>query len=310
MLKLLKPLSFLPAIVLMYLIFTFSSQDGITSSQLSYKVSYKIIETGGDLIGADFEPWEIDNLATRFHGAVRKIAHMAEYFALAVAMAFPLYVYGLRGILLMIVAGFFCVAFACTDEYHQSFVEGRGPSSRDVLIDSIGIFCGILVVRIIGWTGRNTIFRPFSKKKRQDTRNEQPPYQMPYPYGGYPQPPYPGMPYPQNTSQPQGPYSQRMPYPPGAARPDSAPLPQPDISYYPPRTGTPMPQAYTKKRSREAQPQQAYPQMPYGAYPNPQAAPKSETSDRLSEDMSLKSLVKNLKEQKSERIPKKQDTPS
>ena len=71
MLRLLKPLSFLPAILLMYIIFTFSAQDGVTSSQLSYKVSYKIIETSGELLGAHFDPWEIDNLATRFHGAVQ-----------------------------------------------------------------------------------------------------------------------------------------------------------------------------------------------------------------------------------------------
>ena len=167
MIKFLKPFSFLPAILMMYMIFSFSSQDGVTSSQLSYKVSYKIIETGGEILGADFEPWEIDSLATRFHGVVRKIAHMTEYFALAVAVAFPLYVYGLRGILLMLVAGMFCVAFACGDEYHQSYVEGRGPSTRDVLIDSFGVFWGIVLVRIVGWTGRKTIFRPFTRKKKK-----------------------------------------------------------------------------------------------------------------------------------------------
>ena len=173
MIKFLKPFSFLPAILMMYMIFSFSSQDGVTSSQLSYKVSYKIIETGGEILGADFEPWEIDSLATRFHGVVRKIAHMTEYFALAVAVAFPLYVYGLRGILLMLVAGMFCVAFACGDEYHQSYVEGRGPSTRDVLIDSFGVFWGIVLVRIVGWTGRKTIFRPFNRKKKGKNQDQE-----------------------------------------------------------------------------------------------------------------------------------------
>ena len=46
----------------------------------------------------------------------------------------------------MIVAGLFCVGFAAFDEYHQSFVRGRGPSKRDVAIDSIGIFIGIVLV--------------------------------------------------------------------------------------------------------------------------------------------------------------------
>ena len=30
------------------------------------------------------------------------------------------------------------VAYAVTDEFHQSFVPGRGPSPRDVLIDAAG----------------------------------------------------------------------------------------------------------------------------------------------------------------------------
>ncbi|MCD7736336.1 MAG: VanZ family protein, partial [Lachnospiraceae bacterium] len=46
MIKFLKPLSFIPAILLMYMIFSFSAQEGTVSSDLSYKVSYKIIEAG------------------------------------------------------------------------------------------------------------------------------------------------------------------------------------------------------------------------------------------------------------------------
>lgn len=176
MLKFLKPFSFLPALLLMYMIYSFSAQDGATSAHLSYSVSYKAIEVCGELLGADFEDWEIDRLANRFQTPVRKLAHMTEYFALAVAVAFPLYVYGMRGILLLFFAGLICVGFACGDEYHQSKVAGRGPSKRDVLIDSFGVFWGIILVRIIGWTGRSTIFRPFSKKRRQDadTRAEYP----------------------------------------------------------------------------------------------------------------------------------------
>lgn len=281
MLNFLKPLSFLPAIIMMYLIFTFSSQDGVTSAQLSYKVSYKIIETGGELLGADFEPWEIDNLATRFHGAVRKIAHMTEYFALAVAVAFPLYVYGLRGILLMLVAGFFCVAFACGDEYHQSYIAGRGPSKRDVLIDSFGVFWGIILVRIVGWTGRKTIFRPFAKKKKNKKMQAEQHYmEPPYPQAPYPQQPYPRQPYQQSAAAP--PYQ--------AAE---------NVSYYPPKNspnGPAGPGGYPYRQPGPGYYDQ-YGQPPYG-YPQQPPAQPDVTSDRLSEDMSLKKLVRDLKEQK------------
>ena len=163
---LLKPLSFIPALLMMYVIYTFSGQDAKTSAALSYKVSYKIVEVADEVLDADLEDWEKESLANRFHNVTRKLAHMGEYFALAISVAFPLYVYGMHGIPLLLTAGLFCVAFACGDEYHQSFVEGRGPQAKDVGIDSIGIFAGILVVRIIGWTGRMTIFRPRPRRQR------------------------------------------------------------------------------------------------------------------------------------------------
>ena len=307
MIKFLKPLSFLPALCLMYMIFTFSAQDGVSSSQLSYKVSYKLIETGGEILGADFEPWEIDSLAVRFNGAIRKIAHMTEYFALAVAVSFPLYVYGLRGIWLMLVAGFICVAFACGDEYHQSYVAGRGPSKRDVLIDSFGVFWGIILVRIIGWTGRKTIFRPFGRKKKTENIEMYPYPNQPYPnqpqggpaYGNPPfqNQPYAGQPYgnqPYNTNPyPEQPYG-NPPY----RNPSAGP-----VSYYPPRGHAGSDReanSYTAPNAGESRgsciPPNGcgYPQQPYHNK-------NTETSDRLSEDMSFRKLMHDLKEKKTDK---------
>lgn len=161
----LKPLSFVPAILVMYMIFHLSAQDGVTSSQLSYKVSTGIVVTADKLLKKDLSEQQLKAYADRIHHYVRKLGHITEYFILAVSVAFPLYVYGVRGFALMLVAGLFCVGFAAFDEYHQSFVAGRGPSKRDVAIDSIGIFAGILLVRIVGFTGRMTIFRPLSNHR-------------------------------------------------------------------------------------------------------------------------------------------------
>lgn len=108
----LKPLSFIPALLLMYMIFSFSGQTGDVSSQLSYKVSYKIVETADYVFDGNLETWQIDEWANKINFITRKLAHMTEYFALAVAVSFPLYVYGLHGILLMLVAGLICVGFA------------------------------------------------------------------------------------------------------------------------------------------------------------------------------------------------------
>lgn len=359
---LLKPLSFVPALCLMYMIFSFSAQDGVTSSTLSYKVSYKIVEVGAKALGENLEPYQIDSLATRFHGLVRKIAHMTEYFALAVAVAFPLYVYGLRGIWLMLVAGLICVAFACGDEYHQSFVAGRSPSKRDVAIDSFGVFWGIILARIIGWTGRKTIFRPFSdealqKREEKKARKKQKkaakknsaaganqaagyqPYQR-APQGAYV--PQQGNAYgvPQNNGY--APYSGNTydnpngyaPYPNnGYEAPQNASSYQASKNGYVPQAGDGYgePQAGGYPYQNNPNGYTPYPDNAYGApqqngypyqnhsngyapypYDNPQQngyTPYQEmddddddyVSDKLSEDMSFRKLMHDIKDQKQER---------
>lgn len=170
---LLKPLSFLPALLIMYMIFSFSSQTGTESSQLSYKVSQKLVQVGAAILDRDLTQEEIDLYANKYHYAVRKLAHMTEYCILAVSLCIPLYAYRIRGIFLVLLAGLICVGFAAGDEYHQSMVAGRAPSVKDVCIDSIGIFAGIFGTRIIGWAAVQSskeLERERRRKKRRRTR--------------------------------------------------------------------------------------------------------------------------------------------
>jgi len=164
---LLKPLSFVPAVVMMYLIFSFSAQDGASSAMLSRKVSHKAVVVADTVLDKDWSDAQIEEYTERIHYYVRKTAHVTEYFVLAVTVAFPLYVYGIRGLWLIFLAGVFCVSFAGLDEYHQSFVAGRGASVHDVMIDSIGVLPGIYLVRIVGFIGRKTIFSPLAIRKRK-----------------------------------------------------------------------------------------------------------------------------------------------
>lgn len=161
---LLKPFSFVPALLMMYVIFSFSAQTGEVSGDLSYKISYKIVETKNELFNENKSPEELSSAADGIHYYVRKAAHMTEYFLLAVAISFPLYVYGVRGIWLMILAGIVCVGFAGLDEYHQSFVDSRTPSVKDVGIDSIGAMIGVLLVQAFCWSALNS---PVKKKKKK-----------------------------------------------------------------------------------------------------------------------------------------------
>ena len=167
LITLLKPFSFAPAILMMILIYSFSAQTGDISGNLSYQISYTIVETKNEVLNEGKGYEELAYEADGIHYYVRKAAHMTEYFLLAIAISFPLYVYGVRGIWLILLAGVICVGFAGLDEYHQSFVAGRGPSVRDVGIDSIGVLIGILLVQAFCWSTLHTPGRKKSRKKRR-----------------------------------------------------------------------------------------------------------------------------------------------
>ena len=159
---LLKPLSFIPALVMMYVIYYFSAQPGDESSGLSFEVS-RIIALGYDrLTGKNMSYDKLLEFMVMIHPYVRKAAHMTEYFLLAVCVGLPLYVYRIRGFKLMFLTALICVSYAALDEYHQTLVFGRYGTYKDVLIDSIGVFVGSIVVRIFGSIGRNTIFKPLT----------------------------------------------------------------------------------------------------------------------------------------------------
>ena len=160
----LKPLSFVPAIIMMYVIFSFSAQDGNASTATSLDVTHKIISFAEEHLNLSLTEEQAEHYLLTFNHYVRKAAHMTEYFIFAAAVAFPLYVYGMRGFRLVLAAGFFCIAFAVLDEFHQSFSPGRSPSPKDVLIDTCGIIPGIYAVRIAGYIGRKTVFKSLSSE--------------------------------------------------------------------------------------------------------------------------------------------------
>ena len=126
-------------------------------------MTYKAVSVADRALDLELTDKQISRCIRKIHYYVRKLAHFSEYFLLAVSIAVPLYVYGVRGMWLVLTAGILCVSYAALDEFHQYFVRGRGCSARDVLIDSCGALIGILFVRILGYIGRKTIFEPLCR---------------------------------------------------------------------------------------------------------------------------------------------------
>ena len=76
----------------------------------------------------------------------RKLTHFGEYFALTALWWWALRTQlGARHALLPALA--IAIGYAITDEIHQSFVDGRVGTWRDVLIDSAGALTAAWVIR-------------------------------------------------------------------------------------------------------------------------------------------------------------------
>ena len=89
---------------------------------------------------------EIENNINSF--IVRKGAHMFLFCVLAILFFGSAY-NGDNILKSVFIALLLAFLYACSDEYHQTFVVGRSGQFKDVLIDFSGAFIGVLIVSLI-----------------------------------------------------------------------------------------------------------------------------------------------------------------
>ena len=140
-------LSLLLVIAVMVMIYCFSAQTGTQSGAMSGQITTWVIK----LFVPDFENWAAEDQASLRYTVgflIRKTAHFLEYALLGfslmlhiaqlekkIAVRLPwLWAWGIGTL------------YAASDEFHQGFVAGRGPSVRDVMIDSSGVIAGALLI--------------------------------------------------------------------------------------------------------------------------------------------------------------------
>lgn len=93
-------------------------------------------------------------VAPELPGWTRVAAHFTQFALLAAAWAWTLA--PLRGRPALTVAAAISLAYAISDEYHQSFVDGRDADPLDVLVDAAGI---AFALSLIAARGRRTARR-------------------------------------------------------------------------------------------------------------------------------------------------------
>lgn len=107
----------LPVIVWASVIFTFSSFPTVSTS--------------------NFYLWDF---------LLKKSAHVIEYGILATLIYRALVNYEVKKDKATLVAIFLAFLYGVTDEFHQSFVPGRGPKFTDTLIDAFGAWLFVYLI--------------------------------------------------------------------------------------------------------------------------------------------------------------------
>ncbi len=133
-------LSWVCVALTMIMIFCFSSQN----AEKSTETSSSVIENVLDIVMPEEEI--TPEVVQKYQFPFRKAAHFGIYMLLGfcLANAFQITIKN-KWFISYPSSLMVSILYAISDEWHQNFSEGRGPSAKDVFIDSTGAFLGLFV---------------------------------------------------------------------------------------------------------------------------------------------------------------------
>ncbi len=118
-------------IIWMSIIFILSNQPN------SYKVTYDIIDN--TLI-----KFNISGITSILNIIIRKSGHITEFLILTILFISLIKEYTNNNIKIILSSLIFSFLYACSDEFHQSFIYMRSGVFSDVIIDLIGVIIALL----------------------------------------------------------------------------------------------------------------------------------------------------------------------
>ncbi|MBR6406065.1 MAG: VanZ family protein [Lachnospiraceae bacterium] len=132
-------------ILWMGMIFFFSSETAEESASLSGSVTESLARFF-------FRDWftqenaaQLPERMGKLEYLIRKGAHFTEYLVLGGLLALFFSTIRMKYSLRILTNTLIGVVYAVSDEFHQSFVDGRAMQGFDILIDSLGVFFGALI---------------------------------------------------------------------------------------------------------------------------------------------------------------------
>ncbi len=135
----------LVVLLCMFSIFFFSTDNSVESTNKSNRVILEIT----NLFHKDLNHKEKQEIIDTFFVPVRKMAHYTIYFILGISLVSFLREFSIPIRRLILLSIFLAFLYACSDEVHQLFVPGRSGQFSDVLLDTFGASCGVLLYYLI-----------------------------------------------------------------------------------------------------------------------------------------------------------------
>ncbi len=136
-----RPVFLIFAVIWMIIVFKFSSQPADTSQNTSLNLTKRIV----NVFFAGKSSIEKEQITDKLDPYVRKLAHFTLYAAGGILIANYINTYNIKDKNKIIYSICIGATYACTDEFHQLFVEGRSGQLTDVLIDSLGVATGVCI---------------------------------------------------------------------------------------------------------------------------------------------------------------------
>lgn len=136
-------LSTILVILWMVTIFNFSNQKGAGSGNTSQKVTTIIV----NIIDIPKKMTEEtkQEVIKKLEPYVRKFAHYTLYTIGGFLIINCTYAFKIMEKKSVYLSGIIGILYAVSDELHQLFINGRSGKIEDVIIDTIGIFTGIVI---------------------------------------------------------------------------------------------------------------------------------------------------------------------
>lgn len=135
-----KIIKIILVLLCMFTIFSFSSDSGNISTSKSDRTIVKIYQF---ITNKKLSTSEKEKVIDKYVVPVRKSAHFIIYLILGVLVVSLIKEYRMIDVKSLIIAIIFCFLYACSDEIHQLFVNGRSGELLDIIIDTIGSSIGI-----------------------------------------------------------------------------------------------------------------------------------------------------------------------